>query len=367
MKTHLCKRLKASERRGNGLLSWENMNSSHKARHGVSCELMLSLMDLLAVAVAQCRSWTRHTSLAQTSAQTKVIIKNCYCGPTGPTKGSPTFPPTPSHGPSEETRDAGGPNPCSLPTSASCPSNREQEWGALAAFLLQCLPPPLCCNCQSTSITLPSGGEGSIKPQWVLWGRWLRLGSEPSCTSAPASLQDQDVLMDQGEAGGQEADALWLPIPPPILKNLQSTNIFTFIQAFKSFLNLLVRPSMPHFISVQHSISTNSVYLPFKLIAVTILLIILISFFSSLDNNHSLKPSGCKSSFLAFSCWIWQTGLPLKKLWMIDLATFVDKSNLIRNSVCSTIREACGSQKCFLICKIKLHIVYSIQNVLPHT
>lgn len=155
-------------------LFWEIMNSSHKASHGVSCELTLSLQDLS----WWCYGEDEHSTLYwfKLVHKQKQSLRITVVDLLVEQKGLPTFFPTPCP-PIALLRRHGMqvPNPHSPPAPASHPSDREQERERHS------LPPsphffsPPCHSCKSASITLPSMGESPITLQWVLRGRWLRL------------------------------------------------------------------------------------------------------------------------------------------------------------------------------------------------
>lgn len=103
MDTHLEtpeKKIKPSWRKGRKVLpSWEirkELSSLDEASHSVVCKVMLGLQDLLSIAVVLCRRWTKHTLLAQNCTQTKVIIKDYYCGFTGLAEQALSFLPIPT-------------------------------------------------------------------------------------------------------------------------------------------------------------------------------------------------------------------------------------------------------------------------------
>ena len=180
MKIHLWRRLRASQRRGNGLLFWEIMNSSCEASHGVSCELTLSLQDLLAIVVVLCRRWTQHTLLAQTIAQTKVIIKNYYCGSTGWTKGTPTFFPSPCP-PIALWGDTG----CRRTKSSfTAKPSLAPQWQGAGERSTRCLPLPtsfLLLATAANPLPLPCLTWGKVPLHYSesCGGTWLRLRLRP--------------------------------------------------------------------------------------------------------------------------------------------------------------------------------------------
>lgn len=149
-------------------------------------------LDLLAIVVVLCRRWTQHTLLGQISAQTKVIIKNYYCGSTGWTKGTPTFFPTPCP-PVALLRRLGTQEDQTLihcqpqPHAPAIGSRRESSSRCLLfpmSFLLLAAaanPLPLPC--------LPRG-KVPLHYSESCGGRWLRLRPELIRTSTAVSVQD---------------------------------------------------------------------------------------------------------------------------------------------------------------------------------
>ena len=142
------------------------MNSSCEASHGVSSELTLSLQDLLAIVVVLRRRRTQHTLLAQTRAQTKVIIKNYYCGSTGRTKGTPTFflrpcPPIALLRRQRTQEDQILIHRQAQPRTPVTGSRREEHSLPSSPHIFS----PPCHSCKSTSITLPNMGEGPVTLQ----------------------------------------------------------------------------------------------------------------------------------------------------------------------------------------------------------